>query len=66
MDQDLIARAVSAGKYAIYIWPAYAVSAAGFAWLIIDTLVRAAVWKRRADRLSKDDGGEGIAERKST
>ncbi|HLZ84358.1 MAG TPA: heme exporter protein CcmD [Caulobacteraceae bacterium] len=46
--------ALSAGKYAAYIWPAYAISLLGFAWMIIDTLVRARRWKRKADQL----GGE--------
>jgi heme exporter protein D len=47
--------ALSAGKYAAYIWPAYAVSVLGFAWMIVDTLVRARRWKGRADRLDGDD-----------
>ena len=46
--------ALSAGKYAAYIWPAYAASALGFGWMIIDTLVRARRWKREADRLESD------------
>ena len=51
----MIGQVLSAGKYAAYIWPAYAVSLAGFAWMIIDTLARARRWKRKADRLE----GEG-------
>ena len=40
-----------AGKYAAFIWPAYAVSALGFLWMIVDTLGRARRWRREADRL---------------
>jgi heme exporter protein D len=47
--------ALSAGKYAAYIWPAYAASALGFGWMVIDTLIRARRWKRKAERLE----GEG-------
>jgi heme exporter protein D len=47
--------ALSAGKYAAYIWPAYAVSLLGFVWMIVDTLARARRWKRKANRLE----GEG-------
>jgi heme exporter protein D len=46
--------ALSAGKYAAYVWPAYAVSALGFAWMILDTVARARRWKGRADRLEGD------------
>jgi heme exporter protein D len=50
----LTEEALSAGKYAAYIWPAYAVSLLGFVWMIVDTLVRARRWKRKADRLEED------------
>ena len=53
----MTSEALSAGKYAAYIWPAYAVSLLGFGWMIIDTLARARRWKRKADRL------EGEADR---
>jgi heme exporter protein D len=46
----LIGEALSAGKYAAYVWPAYGASAIGFAWMIIDTLARARRWKRKAER----------------
>ena len=47
----MIVQALSAGKYAAFIWPAYAVSALGFLWMIVDTLGRARRWRREADRL---------------
>ncbi len=34
-----------AGKYALYVWPAYAVSAAVFVWMIADSLLRARRWR---------------------
>ncbi len=45
--------ALSAGKYAAFIWPAYGVSILGFVWMIIDTLGRARRWRQKADRLEK-------------
>ena len=44
-------------KYAVFIWPAYAVSALAFAWMVIDTLVRARAWRRRAERLERGRDG---------
>jgi heme exporter protein D len=46
-----------AGRYAAFIWPAYGVSAAAFAWMIIDTLARARRWRRRVEALEKARGG---------
>jgi heme exporter protein D len=43
-------------KYAAFVWPAYGITALGFAWMIIDTLVRARAWRRRAE---KPDEGQG-------
>jgi heme exporter protein D len=39
------------GKYAIYIWPAYAVSVLAFAWMVLDTLLKARRWRRRTRAL---------------
>jgi heme exporter protein D len=41
-------------KYAAFVWPAYGVTALVFAWMVIDTLRRAASWRRRAERLEED------------
>lgn len=38
-----------AGRYAIYLWPAYGLTALAFGWMIIDTLWNAHVWKGRAE-----------------
>ncbi|ATQ45129.1 heme exporter protein CcmD [Caulobacter mirabilis] len=43
-----------AGKYALYVWPAYAVSAAVFVWMIADSLLRARRWREELER-RKDD-----------
>ena len=42
-----------AGKYAPYVWPAYAITALVILALVIDTLARARRWKRKAD--AEDD-----------
>jgi heme exporter protein D len=38
-------------KYALFVWPAYAATALGFAWMVADTLLRARAWRRRAEQL---------------
>jgi heme exporter protein D len=45
-------------KYAAFVWPAYGVTALVFAWMLLDTLLRAARWKRRAEQpgASERDG----------
>jgi heme exporter protein D len=54
---------MTADRYAVFVWPAYAVSALGFAWMILDSLIRAGRWRRRARKLErsrkagKDVGG---------
>ncbi|HUZ14299.1 MAG TPA: heme exporter protein CcmD [Caulobacteraceae bacterium] len=44
---------IFADRYAIYVWPAYAVSVLVFAWMILDTLIRARRWRRRAEALEE-------------
>lgn len=43
-----------AGKYAAYLWPAFAISAIAFAWLIADSVSDARRWKRQAERLQAE------------
>jgi heme exporter protein D len=38
-----------AGRYAVFVWPAYAVTALVLAGLIIDSLLRARRWRREAE-----------------
>jgi heme exporter protein D len=45
---------LDAGKYALFVWPAFAVTAAVIAWMVADSLGRARRWKREAERLEKD------------
>lgn len=40
-----------AGRYAIYLWPAFGLSAAGLVWMVADSLARARRWRREAERL---------------
>ena len=40
-----------AGKYAVYVWPAFALTGAAFTWMIADSLVSARRWRREAERL---------------
>ena len=40
---------LSAGKYAAFIWPAYAITAAVFAVMIVGALAHARRWKQRAE-----------------
>lgn len=41
---------LDAGKYAAFVWPAYAITAAVFAGMIWTTLARARRWRRRAEK----------------
>ena len=43
-----------AGKYAVFVWPAYALTALVFAALIADSIARARRWRRAAERLAAD------------
>ena len=42
-----------AGKYAAYVWPAFAAAGLVFVWMIADSLMRARRWRREAERLAK-------------
>lgn len=39
-----------AGKYAPYVWPAFAVTIAVFAWMIASSLAQARRWRRKAEQ----------------
>ncbi len=45
------------GRYAVYIWPAYAVSVLAFAWMILDTVLKSRRWRRRAQDLEREREG---------
>ncbi|CAN5403886.1 heme exporter protein CcmD [soil metagenome] len=40
-----------AGKYAIYLWPAFGLTAIVFVWMVADSLISARRWRREAQRL---------------
>ena len=43
-----------AGKYALFVWPAYGLTAAILIGLIVDSLSRARRWRRTAERREQD------------
>jgi heme exporter protein D len=43
-----------AGKYAVFVWPAYGLTVLVFALLIISSLIRARRWRDAVQRLEKD------------
>ena len=44
---------LSAGKYAAYIWPAYAITALVFLVLIAGALSHARRWRKRAEEANR-------------
>jgi len=49
-------------KYAAFVWPAYGLTALVFAWMVIDTLLSAGRWRRRAERQDPAErpAGDGL------
>jgi heme exporter protein D len=43
-----------AGKYAAFVWPAFAATALAFGWMITDSLLRARSWRRKAEAAKQD------------
>jgi heme exporter protein D len=41
-------------RYAAYVWPAYGVTALIFVLMVLDTLLRARRWRRRAEALERE------------
>ena len=41
------------GKYAFFVWSAYAITALVFAILIVGALAHARRWRRRAEQLAR-------------
>jgi heme exporter protein D len=46
----------NAGKYAVFVWPAYALTAAVFMGFIVDTLARSRRWRRAAQEGEAESG----------
>lgn len=42
---------VDVGRYGAFIGPAYAITAAGFAWMVASTVARARRWRREVEKL---------------
>ena len=40
----------NAGKYALFVWPAYAATTLVFAGLVLDSLIRTRRWRRAAEK----------------
>jgi heme exporter protein D len=53
---------LDAGKYAPYVWPAYAITVAVFVWLIADSLVSASRWRRAVKAREEEAAGEARAD----
>jgi heme exporter protein D len=47
-----------AGRYAVYVWPAFAISASAFGWMIVDSLAQARRWKRELERLQAEQDAD--------
>jgi len=43
-----------AGKYAVFVWPAYGLTALAFAWMVADSLIRARRWRREIERRERE------------
>ena len=46
---------MSAHHYAAFVWPTYILTAVAFAWMILDTVLRARRWRKRVEALEKAD-----------
>ncbi len=42
------------GRYAAFVWPVYAISAAALVWMVVDSLGRARRWRREVERLEQN------------
>ncbi|MGH7025438.1 MAG: heme exporter protein CcmD [Caulobacteraceae bacterium] len=42
------------GRYALFVWGAYGASLLAFAWMILDTLIRARAARRALERLERE------------
>jgi heme exporter protein D len=46
---------LDAGKYALYLWPAYGLSVLVIGGLVVESLMRAARWRRAAEAQERKD-----------
>jgi heme exporter protein D len=52
-----------AGRYALFLWPAFAVTAAAFVWMVADTVLRTRRWRREAERRAAERDADGADRR---
>jgi len=45
---------MGADRYAVFIWPAYAISAVVFVWMVLDTTLRARRWRKKVEALERE------------
>ena len=50
---------LDAGRYAVFLWPAYGLSALVLAGLVIDSLARARRWRRAAEGKAPSERKDG-------
>ena len=50
------------GRYGVFIWPAYGLSALTLLWLLVDSLLRSRRWRRAAQARPGSDPGSGPPE----
>jgi len=43
-------------RYDVFVWPAYAVTALTFVWMLVSAVTRARRWRRRVERLEHEEG----------
>jgi heme exporter protein D len=46
---------LDAGKYALFLWPAYGLSAATLIGLIVESVLRSARWRREAEAQAREE-----------
>jgi heme exporter protein D len=46
---------LDAGRYAVFIWPAYGLSAVILLGLVAETVLRARRWRLRAEAFTRDE-----------
>jgi heme exporter protein D len=53
---------LDAGKYAAFVWPAYAITVAVFAAMVVASLGFSRRWRRRVEELKSADARRDAAE----
>ncbi|HEX4181463.1 MAG TPA: heme exporter protein CcmD [Caulobacteraceae bacterium] len=54
----------NAGKYAVFVWPAYALTVIVITALVVDTLARARRWRRAVEQAERTAALEASPDRK--